>query len=90
MSHTKGGGADLYYEEVLCNAQPRLVRQIPRVSSPVSQPPCAFTINSQVMQGNHTNSSLTIVDWEGSLKYSFANFSQIKCCQTTRNDSNNQ
>jgi hypothetical protein len=31
------------------------------------------------MQGNHNNSSLAIVDWEVSDKYSFANNSQIKC-----------
>jgi hypothetical protein len=30
------------------------------------------------MQGNHNNSSLAIVDWEGSDKYCFFSFSQIK------------
>ena len=60
-------------------AQPRTVKQNLVYQVLQANPLSPLLWNSQVMQGNHNNSSLTIADWEGSDKYSFANNSQIKC-----------
>jgi hypothetical protein len=66
-------------EEVCVNAQPRLVKRNLVLQVVQANPPAPLLLNSQVMLGNHNNSSLAIIGLGRIRQEQLCQLRRIKC-----------